>query len=130
MVRFYDFLYYFIYKFYSSREKGAATTSALIVGGLQAINVLSICMLPAVFTFSSKSYLNAMTFIVVLFFFQILTYIRYVYKEKVSVQELEEKWERKTEAQKTRNKVLRSLYITLSVGVFFGLAIYLGSRSE
>jgi hypothetical protein len=68
MVKFYDFLYYFIYKFYSSKEKGAAATSAMIVGGLQAINVLSICMLPAVFTFSSKSYLNVMTFIIVLIF--------------------------------------------------------------
>jgi hypothetical protein len=87
-------------------------------------------MLVAVFTSFSKRYLNAISFIVVLFSFQILTYIRYVYKEKVSIKELEDKWEKKTEAQKTTNSVLRSLYIILSVGVFLGLAIYLGSRAE
>jgi Ca2+/Na+ antiporter len=130
MVNFYDYLYYFIYKFYSFKEKGAVTTSAMIVGALQAINVLSLFMLATIFTFLSKGYLNAVSFIVVLFFFQILTYIRYVYKGKVSIKELEEKWEKKTVAQKKTNSVLRALYIYLSVGIFLGLAIYLGSRAE
>ena len=44
MVGFFDYLFYLIYKFYSPKEKGAATTSAMIIGGMQAINVLSIIM--------------------------------------------------------------------------------------
>jgi len=70
MVGFFDYLFYLIYKFYSPKEKGAATTSAMIIGGMQAINVLSIIMLPAIFT-SAKGYLNTITFIIVLFFFRL-----------------------------------------------------------
>lgn len=128
MVGFYDYLFYFIYKFYSPKEKGAATTSAMIIGGLQAINVLSIIMLPSIFI-SSKSYLNTITFIIVLLFFQIINYIRYIYRETISIQLVEERWQKKTEAQKVRIRALRFLYIALSVGIFFGLAIFLGSRN-
>jgi hypothetical protein len=128
MVGFFDYLFYLIYKFYSPKEKGAATTSAMIIGGLQAINVLSIIMLPAIFT-SAKGYLNTITFIIVLFFFQIINYIRYIYREKVTIQGLGEKWQKRSEAQKIRIRTLSFLYVALSIGIFFGLAIYLGSNS-
>ena len=128
MTGFYDYLFYHIYKFYSLKEKGAAATSAMIVGGLQATNVLSIFMLISVFK-SWKDNLTTITFIVVLCLFQILSYMRYILGEKITILKLEEKWQKKKEDQKVRFRIFMALYIALSIGVFFGIAIYLGSTS-
>lgn len=129
MGKFYDNLYYAIYEYYSPKEKGALASAAFIVGGLQASNVLSIIMLPQFFI-PEWDCVNVIFFLIVLFFFQILAYIRYVYKEKVNVDEYEEQWDRKPEAEKTKYRILRSLYIALSFGAFFGIAIYSGSRNQ
>lgn len=129
MGKFFDYVYYSLYKYYSPKEKGAMASAASIVGGLQAGNVLSIYMLPSVFMPDWDS-INVTLFLIITFFFQVLTYIIYVYKEKVKVDEYEKLWEIKSEAEKTKYRVLRSLYIALSFGVFFGIAIYLGSRNQ
>ena len=129
MGKFYDYLYYSLYKYYSPKEKGATGSAASIVGGLQASNVLSIIMLPSVFMPDWDS-INVTLFLIIIFFFQGLTYVIYVYKEKVKVDEYEKQWESKSEAEKTTYRVLRSLYIALSFGAFFGFAIYSGSRNQ
>lgn len=129
MGKFYDNLYYAIYEYYSHKEKGALASAAFIVGGLQASNVLSIVMLPRLVIPGWDS-VNVIFFLIVLFFFQILAYIRYVYKEKVKVDEYEKQWESKPEAERTKYRVLRSLYIALSFGAFFGIAIYIGTKNQ
>jgi len=128
MVAFFDYLYYFIYKFYSRKEKGAAASAAMLVGALQAANLLSLLMLPSIFT-SAKFYLNKIVFVIVFICFEVVNYIRFIYSNKVSIEQLEKKWEKETEAKKLRNWKLRFIYIGLSIGIFFGLAIYLGSRA-
>ena len=127
MARFYDFLFYVIYKFYSGKEKGAASSSAGIIGGLQAINVLTTLMLGAFIVFP-KEYFNSIIVIVVFVFFQVTTYIRYIYKEKNSAKKLEERWLKMNEAQKKRIRVLGLVYIFSSIFIFVGLAIYVGVR--
>lgn len=129
MGRFFDYLYYSLYKYYSPKEKGALASAAFIVGGLQASNVLSIIMLPQFFI-PEWDFVNVIFFLIVLFFFEILAYIRYVHKEKVKVDEYEEQWESKPEAEKTKDRVLRSLYIALSVAAFFLIGYYTGNRGQ
>ena len=125
MARFYDFLFYFIYKFYSSKEKGAASSSAGIIGGLQAINVLTVFMLAA-FLISPKSHFSKVIMIVVLIFFQVLTYMRYIYGERNSTQKVEERWLRMNDVQKERFRIIGIIYILCSILVFVGLSIYVG----
>src|SRR5690349_19084213 len=121
MTKFYDYLYYAIYKFYSPKEKGAATSAAMITEGLQAANVLSGLIFISI-CISSKRYVNATIFVSVVLFFMIINYICYIYKEKVNIEDLGDEWQRKTDAQKVRIRALRFLYIALSVVAFFGLA--------
>jgi len=126
-MRFFDYLFYFIYKFYSQKEKGAASSSAGIIGGLQAINILSILMVFSIFLIQ-KSYLNKIISLVIIIFFQITTYIRYIYKETNSIAVIEERWMKMNNPKKKQARLLGTLYIILSVIIFFGLAIFLGTR--
>lgn len=66
-------------------------------------------ILAAIFTPISKNYVNIIVFISVLFVFEILAYIRYVYKEKVNIIALEEKWEKKTTPQRFKIAYCASL---------------------
>jgi uncharacterized membrane protein len=124
---YFDYLYYLIYKFYSSKEKGAASSSAGILGGLQASNVLTFLMLFSGFM-HTIAYLNKVFFIIVFIYFQIATYIRYILKEKNSISNIEERWLRLDESKRLKIKNFGILYVVLSVVVFFGLTIYLGSK--
>lgn len=123
---FFDFLFYFIYKFYARKEKGAASSSASIIGGLQAMNVLTICFLISTYTLE-KSYLKIF-FLIPIIFFQITTYIRYIYKNNNSVSIIEEKWLKLDESKKTRLRALGLSYVILSIIACFGLAIFIGSK--
>jgi len=125
----YDFLYYLIYKFYSRKEKGADSSSAAIIGGLQAINVLSIIFIISGLA-HQKIYGLKLIAIGICMLFQITTYIQYIYKKSSSLTIIEAKWLRKSEAEKTRIRVFAFLYIALSIIVFFGLAIYFGNQNR
>ena len=125
MAAFYDFLFYFIYNFYAGKEKGAASSSAGIIGGLQAMNVLTVVMIYSFFI-SPEEFFNAIIVIVVFLFFQITTYIRYIYKDGV-VEKIKDIWLKKNDAEQTRIRFLSFLYIFLSLVFSIGLAIYIGS---
>ena len=124
---FFDFLYYSIYRFYSAyKEKGAASTSAGIVGGLQAMNILTAIMVFQCFV-RQKVHLDKLLVVAFFIFFQITTYIRYIHKDTHSVDVMERKWSGKTEITRKQISVALFLYGALSIIAFFGLAIYLGS---
>jgi len=100
-MRFFDYLFYLIYKLYSNKEKGAASSSAGIIGGLQAANILSILiMLTIVF---QKTFLNTMISLFVIIIFQIGTYVRYIYNENHSIQKVENKWANVDESKRIAN---------------------------
>lgn len=126
---FFDYLHYLIYKFYSKKEKGAASSSAGIIGGLQASNILTLLMLFSGFI-HNISYLKKVFFIIVFIFFQIVTYIRYVFKENNSISNIEKRWLKIEESKKLKIRNFGLLYVVLSVVFFFGLAIYLGSKRD
>lgn len=126
MLRIFDDLYYAIYKFYSPKERGATATAALAVGGLQAANVFAIWMfglwLNIAFVPLSKGLGLA-----VLLFFQVLSYIRYVYKEKVNIEKMDTEYETASDNFRIRVRVIRFTYLILTGVFILGSAILLGS---
>ena len=125
---FFDFLYYCIYCFYADHtEKGAASTSAGIVGGFQTLNVLTIIMLFKSIN-SEKRYIEPLALFMLFITFQVFTYYRYIYKKDHSIKVIEEKWLSKSEASIKQINAALFLYGTASIIGCFGLAIYLGSR--
>jgi hypothetical protein len=109
------------------KEKGAASSAAGIIGGLQAINVLIVVECAEIFM-RQKSYFTKTVILAVAIFFQITTYIRYVHKGKNSFLIVEQRWLTLKENQRYRVRIFSFLYIFFSVLFFFGLAIYLGSK--
>ncbi len=129
MLKFFDLIFYHSYGFYvRHEEKGAVSTAATIIGGLQAMNVVMFLMVLALISQTKIYFPNAPAIIGLAKFFQVTTYIRYVYKEKVTPEILKERWARKTDSQKVRLRCLMVVYTLLSTIGFFGLAIYLGSK--
>jgi hypothetical protein len=128
MSRFFDYIFYLIYTFYK-KEKGSASSSAGIVGGLQAFNVISFYFLYLVL-FAPYAGISKMYFILVLLVFQVTTYIRYIYREDNSVEDIKKRWQDLSESSKTRIRLWLFIYILISVVSFFGLAIYLGESKK
>jgi hypothetical protein len=124
---FFDYLHYSIYKFYSKKEKGAASSAAGIVGGFQAANVLTILMLVSIFV-RQKTFINKFLAIGLFMIFQVFTYIRYIYKDNNSVSIIEAKWLSEPESARKRKGTYLWLYGLISVISFLGLAIYLGLK--
>lgn len=124
---FFDFLYYSIYQFYSDyNEKGAASTSAGIIGGLQTLNVLTGIMLFQLL-FQPQRQINKLWAVLLFIVFQVYTYYRYIYRDNHSVQVMEKKWLSKTAQSRKQTNVFLFIYGLLSIVGCFGLAIYLGS---
>jgi hypothetical protein len=94
---FFDFLYYQIYRFYFDfNEKGAESTSSCIVGGFQALNVLTGVLLFEL-AFHKNIKVDKLQAVIMCVAFQIFTYYRYNYKNSHSVDIIEKKWSDKTE---------------------------------
>lgn len=125
---FFDFLFYNIYGFYKGfREKGAESSSATIIGGLLAGNLLTIYFMVLAILADDSKIGNPL--IVSLFvIFQALTYIRYIYRKTNSVDVLEKKWLDRSELYRKRSVVFQYVYVITSIISIFGLAIYLGSK--
>ena len=125
---FFDFLYYSIYRFYSDyNEKGAASSSAGIVGGFQALNVLTVIMLYQLF-FRKEIHIDKLLVVVLFFIFQVWTYCRYIYKDNRSTEVMEKKWSSKPASFRRQMSTALFLYAAISIIGCFGLAIYMGSR--
>lgn len=79
---FFDLLYYFIYKFYSThKEKGAESTSAGIIGGFQALNALTIVMLFHSM-YRDKTSINKPVIIGLFVVFQVYLYQVYISRQQ------------------------------------------------
>lgn len=125
---FFDFLFYNIYKFYSGyKEKGAESSSAGIVGGLQTANLLIVYELILLNRAGNRK-INIPLVIVLFLLFQVYTYIRYIYKESNSVKVIEEKWLNKEESYRKQSVTFQYIYVVATVVILFGLAIYVGSK--
>ncbi|RYE52634.1 MAG: hypothetical protein EOP48_16070 [Sphingobacteriales bacterium] len=126
---FFDFLYYFIFRFYSDyNEKGAASSSAGIVGGFQALNILTGLMLYQLF-FRKEVHINKLLVVFLFIVFQIWTYYRYVYKDDRSTEVMEKNWASKSAAFRKQMNTVLFLYAAISIIGCFGLAVYIGGRN-
>ena len=121
--RYFDFLYYCIYTFYAPKEKGAAFSAASIVAGLLTVNVLTIWTGILVYH-KRRDLLNAAAIIAAYIVFEIILYIRYIYRKNNSVLVIEKKWTALEEDEKVRYRILNTLYIGLTFLVFFVIVIF------
>ena len=128
---FFDYLHYFIFKFYSGyKEKGALSTSAGIVGGFQAANLITALML-LLWGDTGKNVLNKTWGVVVCFlFFQVTTYIRYVYKDRHSIASIEHTWQSKPIGYRKQVGILLYIYGIGSIVAIFAVALFHGSRQS
>ena len=129
MLKFFDLIFYHSYEFYNKhKEKGAVSSAATIIGGLLAINVMMLLMILCLIS-QTKVYLsNTPAIIGMTIFFQVITYIRYVYKQTVNPEIIKERWAGKTDSQKVLLRSLMFTYFLLSSVGFICLAIYLGTK--
>ena len=128
MMRYYDYLYYSIYCFYASyKEKGAASTSAGIIGGFQTINVITVQMFLNFFFPETISF-QKWQIIILFLIFQITTYIRYIYKDSYSVEVIQQKWLTISERKRKEVNTILFLYSILSIVLWLALSIYMGSK--
>lgn len=128
LLRFYDYLYYVIYKFYAKyKNSNAETTSATIVAGLQSANVLTFVMIASLY-FHNKEIVNKLVAIILFLIFGFFTFIRYVYKEKNNYKAIELRWNEENELSRKRKEAFSFAYLILSLLSFFGVAIYLGNQ--
>jgi len=129
MFKFFDLIFYHLYKFYAKyKKRGAMSSAAGIIGGFQAMNVMMLLMVLALIYQTKIYFSNTPSMIGLIIFFQITTYIRYVYKETITPEIIKERWVSKTDSQKIQLRSFMVVYILLSSIGFFGLAIYLGSK--
>jgi len=125
---FFDFLYYLIYKFYHSyNEKGAASTSAGIIGGFQTLNVITGIMVFEL-VFNQKGYLNKPVVIILFLVFQVYNYYRYIYKNERSIEIMEQVWLKKADTAKRLTSNLLLLYGIASLILGLGIPIYVGLK--
>ena len=128
-MKFFDFLYYTIYQFYSDyNEKGAASSSAGIVGGFQALNVLTGIMLYQLI-FKKEGHIDKLLVVVLFLVFQVWTYYRYIYKDNRSTDVMEKNWSCKSAIFRKQMTTVLFFYAAISIVGCFGLSIYLGSRN-
>lgn len=126
---FFDFLYLLIYKFYASyKEKGAASTSVSIIGGLQTLNILTLILLFEL-AFYQKIWVNKILVILMFIITQIYAYIRYSLNKKYSIKAIEERWLKKSKKFRERMSGFLWVYGIISVVGCFGLAIYFGGKN-
>jgi len=125
---FFDFLYYLIYKFYHSyNEKGAASTSAGIIGGFQTLNVITGIMVFEL-VFNQKGHLNKPVVIILFLVFQVYNYYRYIYKNERSIEIMEQVWLKKADTAKRLTSNLLLLYGIASLILGLGIPIYVGLK--
>lgn len=123
---FFDFLFLNIFLYYSSfKEKGAASTSATVVGALLTMNIISIIMVIEIIVKDKIDF--TLIGIVVFILSQIITYLRYIRNLTINIETLEKKWQERTVHQ--RKGLLRGFWVygILTIGSAFGIAIFVGS---
>jgi len=127
MLKFFDYLFYGVHKFYGKNKDSGPGWSALVVITLtQILNILTVYILYCLIT-QTKVNISKLTAVVIYFSVVILNVKRY---SKLDLEKIKENWENKTEKQKTTIRALVVLYVFLSFAVCVGLAIYVGNKNN
>src|SRR6476620_9992461 len=113
-MRFFDLVYYAIYKFYFYyNEKHAASTASLVTAFCITMNILTVLLL-LVDTTQFKDIAIKGFAIVLLVIADIFTYLRYIYFERPSLAELSSYWEHRSATFRTWLRTLIILYVVSS----------------
>jgi hypothetical protein len=124
-MKFFDYVFYRVCKAYSTTKDSSPEGAAVgVVATVQAFNILT-CIIIYDIINKHKS-LNKFIALISIIFFLVFNYYRYIYKDRNNYKILKEEWT--NEVYSYRNGVFVTIYIILSIGLFFGLAIYLGSQ--
>lgn len=127
---FFDCLFYTSCKFYEKyKEKGAESTGASIVGGLQGLNLLSLYFLYLVIR-PNAAEIGDLSIIGVFILLQITSHIRYLHQKKHSIKEIEIKWLRTKDSVRKRIITFLYIYVIISTIAVLALAGYLGERDN
>lgn len=120
---FFDYSFYYFYKFYSRWGKGALSGAAGIVGGLQAFNLITVLIMVSSF-FPTKLNIGKGLGLLIAVGLQITNHVRYVYRERPSVEQLSAALGKKSNRSKTVIRSVIFLYVLFSTIAFFASAIY------
>jgi len=125
---FFDFLYYYIFSWYSNtKNTGPEGSACFAVSGLQIFNIFSVYMLYTIARhnkFDIPKLFSILLFICLVIF----NYIKYVYSDKRQA-DIKNKWESKPDEYKLQFRKFLGAYIIISFGLFFGCVIVLASRA-
>lgn len=124
---FFDYLYYRTYLFYLKRKDsvpGPSTLSVVVV--MQLANLTSIIFIASVI-YGRLLFINK-SVAVFLFIFTLI--INGIYYKKNNFDKLADKWRNEESGLKNKRGIGIVIYIILSLVLFFGLAIYLGSMTK
>ena len=125
LFNFFDYLFYIVYRAYSkTKDSSPAMAAVCVVSAMQGFNLLSCLMIYCVIS-HDKSIASTLLFGGVGIFLIIFNYIRYIYKENKNYKIRDENSSRNI---KNLKEFLTVFYIIVSTVLFFGLAIYLGSK--
>lgn len=123
---FFDFVFYLLARTYQNfNEKGFETTAAGVLGLFWTFNVMTVIMIIAVIT--NNYFLDALTAVGILVILQIISYVRYIFKENHSVEVVARAWTELSASQRQLLKIFALSYSILSLVSCIGVAIYSGS---
>ncbi|MDE3185712.1 MAG: hypothetical protein KGM16_20050 [Bacteroidota bacterium] len=125
-MKFFDYLYYKVCKAYSTTQDSSPEGAALAVNSaIQSFSVFIFFMVLAIIK-KNKAIFNLTIAMVTIVFFIVFNYIRYIYKENNNYEIMKKKW--LNESNSNTKGLLIVLYIFLTTSIFFGLAVYLGTK--
>ena len=125
MLKFFDYLFYRACKFYDKgKDQSTAMTGALVILVLmQVFNLLSVFSILQIII-HKKYDVHKLLIVVGIFLLLIVNGIRY---NKLDYAFFKGKWDNNDGMKKRGNFLI--LYLLLSTILFFGLAIYLGTKN-
>lgn len=126
-MKFFDYLFYRIaFAYFNTKDTSPEFAAVCIVSVMQSFAILDFIMLLAIAK-HDKTVLNLTIVIAVCVFFLVFNYIRYIYQEKITYAVLKERWE--NESKKSEKGIAVLFFVIVSTVIFFGLAIYVGSKN-
>lgn len=123
MFKFFDYLYYGIFKQYDGKNSSPEFAASCAVAGLQSFNILSLVLIYDIVMRWYKADIKLLVVILIIVLI-ILNYIRYIQIDRFNHEKIKAKWDMKTPRSKVVTRSLLVAYIVLSTVLVIGLAIF------
>lgn len=126
MFRFFDFTYFLTFLFYSNEKQQDvknSDTATAVVGFMMSSNAICFLFLLSLL-FDKNIGINKPTVVVISLLFQIVTYVRYIYKSKYSIEAIELKWNALSIEKRKKTSKLIAAYAAFSILSLIPLALF------